>query len=176
MEMQCTENGEIKCCKKTKKIQQTKSWEKLCLSKLCSPSERRSLRWEKLQDESWWHKPVLAFVVSKLEKCCPVQTKTVFYQRSIGQPAKVQSVNFECRICHIVTSVLIRKMWYGSNMSQEHLFEIPFYMFNCSWLTWHYFKWQFLQSQLSQLYFPIIWSFGVIILIDTHTGCQSKAF
>ena len=50
------------------------------------------------------NKPVFAFVVSKLEKCRPVQTKTVFYQRSIGQPGKVPSVSV---VCDIVLSVLI---------------------------------------------------------------------
>ena len=79
---------------------------------------------------------MLAFVVSKLEKCRPVQTKTVFYQRSIGQPAKVQSLNFKCCICDIVISVLIRKpvidMIRLIHMSQEH--SRAFSMFHCSWL------------------------------------------
>ena len=50
---------------------------------------------------SWRYQPVLAFVVSKLEKCRPVQTKTVFYQRSIGQPATstIYQCKFKMDIC-----------------------------------------------------------------------------
>ena len=67
------------------------------------------------------------------------------------------------------------------NISRENFsWKRAFFVFDSSWLLslqTNQFYSVYL-SQLSQLYFPIIWSLGVIILIDTHTrpGCQWMVF